>query len=214
MLAISVCIYADSPTNKRRFRNSFTWFIFNLQRRKIYTVVYNIKQCTVINMWGFQMQKIPYLGRWPSVQGCKLPSTPAPHWESTPTYPTSRWLHPFPWSHHLRPAYPHMWYYSKWQKTTLAHRDLPGTMKSSCLWPLALLSPELIVWVFYEDNMSTFFQGFLYILCVHGNNWAAVYSLWILRTIKDTLLHAIVLQKRSLCYFVQFNSCETVPLKL
>jgi hypothetical protein len=39
------------------FSNSFMWFIFNLQRRKIYTVLYNIIQWTTLNVWEFQMQK-------------------------------------------------------------------------------------------------------------------------------------------------------------
>jgi hypothetical protein len=39
--------HAKRPKNKCRFCNSFTWLIYNLQRRKIYTMLYTNLQCTV-----------------------------------------------------------------------------------------------------------------------------------------------------------------------
>jgi hypothetical protein len=52
-------------------------FIFNLLEIKnvysiIYIYIYNKRQTDPIN------EISPYFGRWPSVHGCKLPSTPVP----------------------------------------------------------------------------------------------------------------------------------------
>ncbi len=65
--------HANRHKNKHKCCNYFTWFIFNLQRRKIWTVLYSNIQCTASTCGVLRMQKILYLGRWwPSVQSVNL----------------------------------------------------------------------------------------------------------------------------------------------
>jgi hypothetical protein len=49
--------HANRLKNKRRCSNPFTWFIFNLQRRKMYTVLYNNIQWTVFRCVVFTNAK-------------------------------------------------------------------------------------------------------------------------------------------------------------
>ncbi len=108
---------------------------FNLQRRKYtqyYTTICNVQYlaCGVLNA------KIPYLARWPSVQGYEFPSTLVPCWESITPFPMGLWPHPFPQAHFFKSTHPHMWYNLNWQKTTSTHQksswfDTVGTPNSS-----------------------------------------------------------------------------------
>ncbi len=74
---LNVRYHANRPKNRRRFCNSFMWFIFNPQRRKIYTIIYSIQ----FLICDGSKCKNP-LRWWLSVQGCEHPSTLVPCWVS------------------------------------------------------------------------------------------------------------------------------------
>jgi hypothetical protein len=61
IIVITVGSHGYKPKNACTFHNSFTWFIFNLSRIKICTVLYTIIQSTVINVLAFKHKK-PLLG--------------------------------------------------------------------------------------------------------------------------------------------------------
>jgi hypothetical protein len=91
--------YTNRLKSKHMFCNSFMWFIFNLQMRKIYIQYYSILNNIQQLMCGLLNAKNPYLGWRPSAaQVCELPSTPVPCCDSITTFPTSYWPHPIPWS--------------------------------------------------------------------------------------------------------------------
>ncbi len=105
---VMVCNHAKRPKNKCRNHSSFTWFIFNLQRRKTYTVFYNIIQCTVINMKNFQIQNV-LLGVVAFSSKVRTCSTPVLCKDPLPCFLQATSPTPFP-DLLLNPAYPHMWY--------------------------------------------------------------------------------------------------------
>ncbi len=61
----------NQPKNKCRWRNSLMWFIFNLQRRKIHTLVHNYVQYLCVDSLACK-KSVPYLGWWPSVHDANL----------------------------------------------------------------------------------------------------------------------------------------------
>jgi hypothetical protein len=75
---------------------SFKWFIFNLQRRQIYTVLYNNIQCRLFNMWHFKMQK-PLTGdRGLQCKGANFSPLQAHAENQLPRFPLTIGLTPSP----------------------------------------------------------------------------------------------------------------------
>ncbi len=97
----TVCDHGSRHRNKCRWSSSFIWIIFNLQQRKIVTVLYSDAVMALIHSetpWNLNA-KSPSLRAVAVIGQHKLQSSLVPCWISTAPFPTSHWLHPF-----LRPG--------------------------------------------------------------------------------------------------------------
>ncbi len=83
------------PKNKCRWRNSLMWFIFNLQRRKIHTIVHNDIQYLCVDSLACK-KKGPFLRVVPIRLLCEPHTTLIPCWKSTVYFPLATGPNPFP----------------------------------------------------------------------------------------------------------------------
>jgi hypothetical protein len=99
--------------NKRKLCDSFMWFIFNLQRRKICTALHNNLKWTFLLLVESLSEKkwanFPYLGWWPSVHCVNLTPLCGPLLKINCPITTTYWPQSFPQARPLMgPADPHM----------------------------------------------------------------------------------------------------------
>ncbi len=86
---------SSRPKNKCKWRNYLMWFIFNLQRRKIHTLVHNDIQYLCVDSLACQ-KKCPFLRVVAILAWCEPPSTLVPCWKSTVYFPQATGPNPFP----------------------------------------------------------------------------------------------------------------------
>ncbi len=87
--------HANRPKNERWCCNFLTWFIFNLQRRKICSVLFNNIQQKVFMCGVFKCEKSLAVGGGHQFK-VRTSLHPGPKLISTALFPTRRWPHTFP----------------------------------------------------------------------------------------------------------------------
>ncbi len=111
---------------------SFSWFIFNLQRRQIYAVLYSNIQCRLFNMWRFQMQK-PLTGGGAFSGRVRTSLHSRPMLRINCPVSHKPLTSPLPQALPFKPIYPHMWCNLNWQKMTLAHWEFSWSYTCSTM---------------------------------------------------------------------------------